>query len=278
VGKTRTLAAGAVVLAAVAGCSASGGTSAPHPVQTAALTASRVVQLAATQARSETSLTATIDARAQGAATADVSGTVREQLKPSLFADVTMPTVNISGAAMPGGMEEILAPTALYLRMSIFTQMTGKRWVKVPFSELSTATGGVNLGQLLQQAQNTDPATQAQFLAGASDVREAGTSVLNGVPVTEYTGTISMTTALRRLPASLRSQLSQDIEKAGIASADFKVWLDSQHRVRKMIMTEQGSAVTEVITMVVTSINVPVNTQLPAASETATVPASALKG
>lgn len=256
--------------------STAGSTAGSKPAKATPLPASQAIQLAVRQSAALNSLTATIDMTMRGSTTMNLSGTAREQLKPSLFADITMPSLTVDGQTVPGGMEEILSPSSVYLRINELSQMIGKRWLRLPFSELGGVTGGMNLAQLIQQAQSTNPATQAQFLAGATNVRTVGTSTIEGVPVTEYSGTIPMSVALRHIPANLRGQVSQQIQKAGITSASFEVWLDAQHQVRKLIMTEKGSSITQTTTMQVTSINQPVNPQLPPASQTATVPAGAL--
>ena len=52
------------------------------------------------------------------------------------------------------------------------------------------------MGQLFQKMAS-NPMSQTQFLAAANNVRKVGTGVIGGVPVTEYTGTISMTMTMR---------------------------------------------------------------------------------
>jgi hypothetical protein len=238
----------------------------------------QAIALAASHAAIATSFAASfsMNATASGSTLA-ASGTLDERQKPSLFADMNFTSFTSGSQSIPGGIEEIITPGALYLRISSLSQSTGKTWVKIPASALSSATG-LNISQLLQQETNSNPLVQTQLLAGATDVRTAGTSVLNGVRVTEYTGSYPMTAAIARLPASERDKVSQLVEQEGVASADFKVWLDDQHQVRKMSVAEQGSTFNETITMNVTSISQPINTALPPASEVATMPASVLKG
>ncbi|HEX6527397.1 MAG TPA: hypothetical protein VF070_46400 [Streptosporangiaceae bacterium] len=271
------VAAGAIGLLAAAGCSSNSTKSATQPAKANTLPPSQAVQLAASLSQAETSLTATIDVSMQGSIAMNSSGTVQEQMKPTVFVNANMSAVTVNGQTVPGGIQEILTPSTLYMRMHELSQMTGKQWLKLPFSELSGLTGGVNLGQLIQQASSSEPTSQTELLTGASNVHMVGSSVIDGVPVSEYTGTISMRTALQRIPAAQRSQVSQAISKAGIESADFTVWLDAQHHARKLIIKEKGSSITETTTMQVTSIDQPVNTQLPPASQTATIPASSLK-
>ena len=262
----------------LAGCGLTQHTATAHHQPTKAVSAQQAIALAASHAAIANSFAATfsMNATANGAAL-NAKGTIEESEKPSLFADMNFTSFTAEGHSMPGGIEEIITPGGLYIRMSSLSQMTGKHWVKIPSSEFNAA-GGLNLSQLLQQAQNTNPLVQTQMLAGATDVRTVGTSVLGGVTVTEYTGTYPMTAAIARLPASERAKVSQLVEQEGIASVDFKVWVDNQHQVHKMIITEQGSTFSETFTMSVTSMNQPLNTALPPASDVASIPPGVLKG
>lgn len=269
------VATGALAVLA-AGCGSASHNGAAKPSTTAsAASAQQEIQLAAKNARLATSFSADITVQASGKDSVNVSGTMRETTSPSLLADADFSSFSAAGQTLPGGMEEILTSNAIYMRMSAFSQMTGKKWIKLPYSEISKATGGLNLGQLVQQAQTSSPLVQTQLLAGATDVRTVGHGVIDGVPVTEYSGSYTMSAAMARLPSSFRAKFGQMIEQAGIGSADFKVWVDAQHQARKVIVTEQGSTISETVTMVVTSVNQPVIVQLPSAGETATVPASA---
>jgi hypothetical protein len=288
-GMSRMAAAGAIVIIAsgVAGCAASGSSapaSKPSATQSAQ-TPQQAIELAATTARNVTSFTADMSihvnassaATGSSATTVNLAGSLSEQLHPSLLAEADFSTFSAAGQDLPGGMSEIISSSALYMKLSVLTQAlhTTKPWIELPFSELTKATG-VNLGSLLNQLQTSSPLNQSQLFAGTENVREVGTSVINGVPVTEYAGTVSMAAAIAKLPASLRSSLGPDIQKAGIKSARFTEWVDSQHHVRKTVVDETGSSLSESITTTVTSINQPVSIQIPTASQTTALPASVL--
>lgn len=276
-----------LLLAATAGAAAllatgcSGASQAGHGTQSAGAAANatpeQTIQLVAAHARLATSATATIAMQGTGAAAMTMSGTMDEQIRPQLLAVANFGTVRVAGQSLPGGLSEILTSKALYMRFSALGVLSGgKTWVEVPYSELSQATGGVNLGQIIQQAQNNSPLLQTQLLAGATGVRKVGTSTINGVPVTEYTGSYSMSAAIARMPASSRAALRQQTATAGIKSVDFDVWVDGQQQARKLVLTEHGSLENLTMTMLVTSINQPVTAQLPPASQTVTIPLSTL--
>lgn len=288
-GVARLAAAAAIVVIAsgAAGCAASGSTAPKSPATSSqtAQTPEQAIQLAASTARDVNSFTAdmSIQISAAGAATgtsttsADLGGTLSEQVHPSLLAEADFSTFSAAGESLPGGLDEIIATNAIYMKLSVLTQAlhTSKPWIEIPFSALAKATG-VNLGAVLSQLQTSSPLNQSQLFAGAQDVREVGTGVVDGVAVTEYSGAVSMSVALAKLPASLRDSLGPDIQKADITSARFTEWVDGQHHVRKTVVDEIGSSLSETITTTVTSINQPVSIPIPAPGQTTTLPASIL--
>lgn len=276
-GVPRLVAAGAIVLLAsgVAACGSSGGGSSQQP-----MTPLQAIQLAARTTSSVNSFVGTVSIHISTSAEAgDIAGTFTEQVHPTLLARVDFTTFNVGGLSLNGGMSEIITANTLYLRLGMLTQAlhTSKPWIAVPFSALNKVSG-LNLGSLLSQAQSSSPLTQSMMFAGANNVRVVGTGTVDGVPVTEYSGTISMSAALAKLPASDRAALNSEIAKAGIKSAKFTAWVDAQNRVRKSVVTENGTALSETITTSITSINQPVSIQAPPASQTTTLPASALSG
>lgn len=282
---SRLAAAGAIVIIAsgVAGCAASGSaggkSTATSTAGAPAQTAQQAVQLAASTARDVNSFTANMSIQATGHASGGFSlvGTVSEQLRPSVLAEADYSTFTAAGQSFPGGMSEIITPRSVYMKLSMLTQAlhTNKPWLEIPFSSLSKASG-VNISSLFSQLQTSSPLDQSQLFAGAENVRTVGTGDVDGVAVTEYTGTLVMSKALTKLPADLRASIGQALEKAGISSVRFTEWVDGQHHVRKTTVTETGTAITETVTTTITSINQPVSIQVPPATQTATLPASIL--
>jgi len=271
--RTWRIAGAAGVALLAAGCAA-GHSSASGPKP---LSPTGTVQLAALDSQAITSEAATVAATVTYNGTRVVmSGSVQVEDKPSLFMSADFGTVSAGTETIPGGIQEIVTRSALYLKMSEISSMTGKAWAEVPFSELS-GTKAADLGQLIQQAENSDPASQVQFLDGASGVRRVGAGVIGGVPVTEYAGKVSLTDALSKFSPSVRAQVRQQIQQAGITSVNFTAWIDAQHQVRKLVLTETGSTTSVAMTMTAASFNKPVNTALPAASQIVTIPASDLK-
>jgi hypothetical protein len=273
------LGAVAILAAGVTACGSVGSSASTSTTPTTqALTPQQAVQLAARTTSSVNSFVGTLSARVNTVGGAgDISGTFTEQIHPSLLARVDFGAFSMGGQSVPGGMSEVLTAKSFYLKLGMLTQAlhTSKPWIEIPFSAVSKATG-VNLGALLSQLQTSSPLTQTMMFAGATNVRTVGTGVVDGVPTTEYTGSVSMTEAIAKLPASLRTSVDQQIQKAGISSMRFTAWVDGQHQVRKELITETGSSFSETMTITIGSINQPVSIQVPPASQTTTLPASIL--
>jgi hypothetical protein len=288
-------AAGLVVIAAMAasGCSASSSSSAraagaAGSSATAPANALDAVKLAAKTASSANSFTGTLSlqvtakpgaASSSGSAGAvSMTATYAERLHPSLLArvDMNIASLGAAGTSMPGGIEEIITPSTLYMKWSYLTQLLhlSKPWLAVSAPSISQSSG-MDLGQIFSQESGSDPLTQSQLLQGATSVHQVGTGSIDGVPVTEYRGTVPLRKAMSYLSGLAKTQMQQVIANAGFTDETYTVWIDGQHTVRKAIITEVGKTVTESVTTTTTSINQPVNITVPTAGQTSPLPAGA---
>jgi len=282
----------AVLAAALAGCaSASSGTGAAASTSAgasgtaAAANPTDVVKLAAKTTGGANTFTGTMSVQTTAKAGTSSSGdltmaaSMAEQLHPSLLAEIKISSLSSGGTTLPGGMTELITPSTLYMNWSVLTQElhTGKPWLAIPLSTLGKSTG-IDLTQLLNQAASESPLNQSDMLAGATGVREVGKSTIGGVPVTEYQGTLSIDKGLQQLPAANRAAVQKQVSAAGFTTGTFTVWIDGSNTMRKVVMTEQGRALTEVVSMTITSINQPVDITVPAASQTTALPSADLSG
>ncbi len=279
------------VAAAVAGCSSPGaghaaGTASPTPVS--ALAAVRIAGKSATTVDSVTgtfSVRITTKPGASGTPAASgsalgslsVTGSVAERLHPSLTGRVDINAMSVDGTAVPGAIEEIVTPSAFYMRAPSLTQAlhSVKPWLVLPLSALNKQTG-INFSQLMSTASQNGPLTQTTLLTGASSVREVGKGTVAGTPVTQYTGTISLDKAYPNLPADTRSQLTKAAAAAGFHTATFTAWIDAQNVTRKVSVSMAGTSITETITSTITSVNQPVSVTVPPASQTTQLPTTGL--
>jgi len=275
------LAAAAAV--AAAGCSGTVPTPArAAPVQT---TPAQEVELAAATAAGVNSFTATISmdlfskGTSAGAVSVSVAGRVSEVVHPSPLVEFTFSTLKAAGASLPGGMSEIVTPNELYVKLTELSMLlhTDKQWLGLPVSTLSSGSG-LDLGSLFGESATSNPLTMTQLLAGATDVKTVGPGTVDGVPVTEYTGSYSLANALGTLPASTRSSVSSAFKQAGLDSgtAGFTVWIDAQHIARKDVTVLTSSTFSETLTTTVTSVNQPVTIAPPIASQVFTLSAADL--
>ena len=271
------LAAGAV-LAALAGC---GGGSSPQPAftpacgqgsssgpgsggQTGSETAAQAIQAAADQAKKINSYAIRMDESLTGATAEHITGNMQFRLKPALLAQVSL---NIP----PASVNEILTTKVAYLKIPGLGS-TGKPWVKL---SLAGKTGtGAALGQLLQSAENANPANQTAALTASKDLRKTGTEVINGIPTTRYEGSYSIADEMKKLPPALRKITSQSIAALGVTRVHFTIWIDGKHQMRRVITVEKGSSSTITTKLDIISINQPVNVTLPPPSQVTSPPAS----
>lgn len=271
-------AAGLTVLltGALAACGSQSGGPSPVAASTTPLSA---IRLAAQTSDNATSFTGTMSLRATAKSGASSSGdtsltaSFAEQLHPSLLAQVNVQGLSAAGSALPGDLTEILTPKTMYLKWAYLTQLlhTRQPWLAIPLSTLGTSTG-INLGQIFSQASSSSPLSEAQLLGGATSVRKVGTGTVGGVAVTEYTGTLSLDKGIKYLSASDRGAAQKAFATAGLSTATFTVWIDGKNTVRKAIISENGTAVSETTTITITSINQPVSVAIPAAGETSALP------
>jgi hypothetical protein len=281
---------GAIALLA-AGCSAAGSTAShgatssgatsggASPAVAASASPQQALLLASKAEQKDTSLDATISVTgtSSGGALA-LDGTMQEKIHPSLLAELDVTTLTSAGQSVPGGLSEIITGQALYLRFPQLMQAmhVSKTWAEFRLSAMGAS--GSSLQSLFSQLESSSPATQSAELATSTDVHKVGTGVIDGVPVTEYAGSYSMSKAIAALPASLRGTVSKAMTAAGITSTKFTIWIDSSNQPRKMVVTEAGTTVSETTTITINSYNQPVSINLPTAAETYVVPASALGG
>lgn len=268
--RSRWAAAAGAVAVLAAGCG-----SAKQPAH--GLSAAQVINLAASQASQVNSVNADLSLRTSGQQAGNMQGTVAMRLRPSLEMDLDMSQASLGGQSIPGGMREILTGQGLYMQMSQLRQATGKPWMLIPQSALNKASGGA-FGQLAQQTQQQNPLSSAQMLAAAQNVRQTGTGTVAGVPVTRYSGVISVQKALTKLNPQLRKLAQQQFASQGVSTIPFTAAVDANHQIRQVNEQINGTGEQAAVSFTITSLNQPVNIHQPPASQVSQMPASALSG
>ena len=170
------VALGAGALALIAGCSGAGSSAGSGGAAAKPLSPHTALTLAADQSERVNSIDATFSSQLGGSVSETTTGSMQIQLKPTLVAENDL-KVTTGGQTTP--MDEIITPKALYLKSGLPSLGTSaaKPWLEIDYACLKGSQGSA-LSSLLQNAQNSNPATQTQMLAASKNVHEVGTQVM----------------------------------------------------------------------------------------------------
>lgn len=134
-------------------------------------------------------------------------------------------------------VEELIKSTSIYVGSPVFASHLpgGARWMKVDLSKI----GGIDIQSLTSGESN--PAQFLEYLrAHGGSVTQVGSESLGGVHTTRYHGTIDLNKVAENLPESERAAAKASIQQltaeTGLSSIPFDVWVDDQHRVRRIEM------------------------------------------
>jgi hypothetical protein len=266
------LSAAALILLAACSSGGSGPASSAGPASTgsasAPLTPRQALLAAAAQARQIRSATETLTVQQSGSESATTTGTIQVRLKPTLQASETLRTA-LAGKTTQ--IKAIVTSTVIYLHEASLTRQFGKPWLKVRLSALSGTAGG-SFAQLFRSLQSNNVTDQTQLLTVAKDTRVVGRQTVGGVPTTEYAGSFRAAEGLKSLPGSLRKALAPAFKALGNSTIRFHIWLDGQHRPRKVTEVETVNGETINTTVNITALNSPVHITIPPASQAVTPP------
>jgi hypothetical protein len=129
-----------------------------------------------------------------------------------------------------------------------------------------------SIAQLVHSLQSNNFANQTQLLAAAKNVRVVGKQTVEGVPTTEFAGSVYAAEALKALSPAFRKALAPALQVLGNRTMTFHVWVDGQHHARKVteVVTINGETINTTVN--ITAINQPVQITPPPASQTFTPP------
>lgn len=243
--RAAVLAATGVLAGAVAagGCGAS---STVDPVAQAAQVTQQAggAHIALVERIGSSSLSATITG----------TGFINEQQRAG---QLTMDLSGVPGASAAGighTAQFIFAGTAFYVQIPGLASKLpgGKSWIKIDLGKVALP-GGSNLSQL-SQLGGFDPSALLSYLRGSGQVTTVGTDTVRGVQTTHYKATIDLGKVADKLPASDRARVQagiQSLEKSsGLKSLPVDVWIDSEHRVRRIAFNMSvGSATAAAVTV-----------------------------
>ncbi len=134
-------------------------------------------------------------------------------------------------------MEVINDGMVMWMRAPLFTEMLGvpTPWLRMDLDELARQEAGVDLGELQQLSQQSDPTQFLAFLQGATDdVTALGEEDVRGVTTVRYDATVDV----RRVyeDADLirdREPFEAFIAELGVTTMEVSVWIDGDGLVRR---------------------------------------------
>jgi len=269
---SRAIGLSAAALFLIVGCSAGGttapgtpGTSSSQPAGTP-LTAGRALLANARQEQKLTSVTEAISVQVNGATT--TSGTVQVQRIPTFEVSEDL---KIAAAGKHTQLKAILAGTAFYINEPALATHFGKPWLKLDLAGLSKGPLAF-LAQIVSSVKSNDFVNQTQLLAQAKNARVIGKQTVDGVPTTEYGGSVRAATALKALGPNVRKALGPVLRILGNSIVSFHIWIDAQNHTRKVTEVETINGEHVATTVNISGINQPVHISPPPASQTFTPP------
>ena len=162
----------------------------------------------------------------------------RFQLRPQLKFSAKLDEVKRDGQAVPGAKGQALfTDNVLYAKVPRLAQSVsdGKPWLKIDVNEAGRRTG-FDVGSMVEQVQQVDPAKQTKMFTGSKDARRVGTEKVDGVETTHYTGTVTVQEALNRLDPQARQKLNGWLPKDHAnGKINFDLWTDGENLPRKLV-------------------------------------------
>ena len=264
----RPLGFAAVAVAAavtVAGCKgvsySSASPSGSQLGSTSSMSPAQAITLASQASQQVTSLTANLQIQATGSLNANMVGTLKQVTAPA-----PMMSLNANAGSL-GSLRMILDNGMAYLRSPFMTRAFGKPWVEGSYSGMSGSSmmnhSGLNIGPLVSLLQGSSPLVQTQMFGYGTNMRWMGHAMFDGMRTSEIGGHYTLASIMGNLPSSLQPMMQSEMN-SGITMTRFRVWMDRQNMVRKMVLILLGSNNTRItITLSITSFNQMMQLQTP---------------
>jgi hypothetical protein len=145
--------------------------------------------------------------------------------------------VTASGREIP--VDTIVTGDVLYMRSPVFAQAVtgGKQWIKLDLAKLAKQRGA-DLSSFLNASPT--PTNALAYLAGARDVKKAGSESVQGTKSTHYEVTVDLQRAASRATGSEREALKRVISQSRLRTLPLDVWVDGSGYIRKVSYQEHA--------------------------------------
>ncbi len=264
----RPLGFAAVAVAAavtIAGCkpssfSTSSGSGSSLGTTASSSSVGQILTLAAQQTQQVNTFSASVQITATGTTNANLFGTMNE-----VATTPSSPTISIvANAGQLGNVKIILSNGMAYMRSPLFLSAYHHRWIEGTMSSMSNSSG-LNLGPLLALLEGSSPVMQTQLLPYGSNMRFMGFSRFDGSRMREYGGHYVLADILSHLSSNMQPTV-QSWMNSGLSMTRFRVFLDSAHMVRKLVLIDTVNGTTFTITLTLNSFNQPMHIAMPSST------------
>jgi hypothetical protein len=160
-----------------------------------------------------------------------------------------------------GRVIEVITPTALYMRMpSGMSFSSSKPWVSFPL-RLSGRAGN-RIAKQLSSSRGADPSATLRLLSSVTNVRNAGTTTIDGVKTTHVSATSPLASFLHAEGMQSLADQAPAMFRSGTVTVD--AWLDSRGVARRVTMSmTMGTQMHMQMTMNMADFGAPVTIVVP---------------
>lgn len=240
----------AALLAAGCGSSSNSSSSSSAPAKVSAAELTRAADVSTKVAGFKTVMSVAESIPGAGKITMTGNGSFQASRVGSMTINMSMPAAASAGLGNLT-MTLILDHDAMYMKMpaSLTSKLPGgKSWIEIDLAKLKGAAGGTGLSSLMSgDNQMTDPGQYFDYLRAVSSgsLQDLGSATVNGVQTTHYRAAVDLSKLVDAVPAAERAAMAKALalmEKATSgATMPIDVWIDSNHLVRRIVLTETMS-------------------------------------
>jgi len=144
-------------------------------------------------------------------------------------------TFDVPTTKPPQRVESVIVASAVYAKLprEMLPLAGGARpWVKLP-AQAATSRAGLGVRGL----ESADLAQALRYVRGAtSNVKRVGTDRMRDTTTTHYRGPLDLEVAAANTKEPARTSTRRLIETLGTSRVPADIWLDNEHRIRKLVL------------------------------------------
>ncbi len=150
-----------------------------------------------------------------------------------------------AGALGPIDVKAVILGTTYYIGLpsQLATLLGGKSWVSFSIADIAKLAGLPGLGSMVSSAQSLgNPGEYLSFMKAVSStgLKDLGSAKVDGTPTTHYAAQLDFTRLPNVMPANERAAAELFVKalesKTNLTAIPIDVWIDSQNRIRRIVM------------------------------------------